>query len=582
MAKYLKKDIIITSDIYLDRQTIEKILKRNGYEGYNELFLSSEIKNTKSTGDLYKFINYKLNVSKKKILHIGDNFESDVNKAKENGWDACYYPKCTDIFLNYSWKENNVNYCGRLYENFEMRNIDLSNYTEFSGVRTSMSIVANKYFDNPFESFNNNSDFNEDPYLIGYYTLGMHMLAVSKWLLDETTRDNKEVISFMARDGYIPYLASTKLIKTYDNKIDINYMHISRKSIFPLTINEFKDLLKIKEYFKLEKISVETILNILNNIISLPDNYEEILMNKNLFLTKTLKNEHDFENFIRIIWNDFYDVNKYKKYKNTCITYFKNHLNGNSSTFDIGYSGQPELILSDLLNKKIDTYFIHINNDKAFYNSHNANYRLKTFYQFKPTFTGTLREYLMSSNENSCTGYVKNGNNISAVYDNKSNYNYFDKKMLSEIQNGCLDFVDDIVKKFGDKIHLLDFDNYYMSIPFEYYMNFSKDIDRDIFANLTFEENADENINMLEYWKRRINEYNDYFNRYNENNNNIYKSITYTYNNFMDERVNNRNIFVKALFYLIYDRPALRVKIGRKLKYKGFIYSTLKCLRNKK
>ena len=51
-----------------------------------------------------------------------------------------------------------------------------------------IAVVANKYFDNPFRTFNRESDFNIDPYLIGYYAVGMYKFGVTNWLLRETVK----------------------------------------------------------------------------------------------------------------------------------------------------------------------------------------------------------------------------------------------------------------------------------------------------------------------------------------------------------------------------------------------------------
>ena len=76
------KRIIITSDIYLPRYVIEKILKTNGIEGYEKLYISSEIKKTKASGHIFDYIINDLGVNPQKILHVGDNFKSDYFSPK--------------------------------------------------------------------------------------------------------------------------------------------------------------------------------------------------------------------------------------------------------------------------------------------------------------------------------------------------------------------------------------------------------------------------------------------------------------------------------------------------------------------
>ena len=56
------KKVIIVSDMYLKEDTIKEILKKNGYEDYHKLYLSSEIRLTKNNGSLYGYIKKELGV----------------------------------------------------------------------------------------------------------------------------------------------------------------------------------------------------------------------------------------------------------------------------------------------------------------------------------------------------------------------------------------------------------------------------------------------------------------------------------------------------------------------------------------
>lgn len=79
------KTIIICSDMYLPRDFLESILYKNGYEGFCEMFVSSDIMLTKSSGNLYKYVLNKMDISSNSILHIGDNLESDGNANRLYG-----------------------------------------------------------------------------------------------------------------------------------------------------------------------------------------------------------------------------------------------------------------------------------------------------------------------------------------------------------------------------------------------------------------------------------------------------------------------------------------------------------------
>ena len=57
-ASSLGKKIIITSDMYLDEETIIKILKKNNIK-YYKLYLSSKYNKRKSSGTLFDYILHK-------------------------------------------------------------------------------------------------------------------------------------------------------------------------------------------------------------------------------------------------------------------------------------------------------------------------------------------------------------------------------------------------------------------------------------------------------------------------------------------------------------------------------------------
>ena len=163
MALEMGKKVICISDMYLDKETIEKILKNNKYDHIETIFLSSEYRVTKSKGDLYKLAYTKLEISPKKILHIGDNFYPDVEMARKQGLNAEHLKKATDVFCENRLADVFIKDLPDWQDNKAAMN--------FLGIRTMMGIVANKYFDNPYRPFNKESIFNGEPYLIGYYAL---------------------------------------------------------------------------------------------------------------------------------------------------------------------------------------------------------------------------------------------------------------------------------------------------------------------------------------------------------------------------------------------------------------------------
>ncbi len=69
------------SDMYLPLDFLERCLRNKGFSGWSEIYLSSELGATKSTGNIW--LEVAKNRSLSGFLHIGDNQISDIEKPKE-------------------------------------------------------------------------------------------------------------------------------------------------------------------------------------------------------------------------------------------------------------------------------------------------------------------------------------------------------------------------------------------------------------------------------------------------------------------------------------------------------------------
>ena len=185
--------------------------------------------------------------------------------------------------------------------------------------------VANKYFDNPFTAFNKYSDFNADPYLIGYYILGMYTFGISKWLLDETEGQGYTNMVFMARDGYLPMEAYKIMKKFYKNVPEEKYLYVSRKALVPITIMSKLDFYKLPECINVTKHTPREILKYLKDCIKENCDIEEILKKNNIEIDKKLKDIMSFNIFIKVVIDNLYDEQKHMNNLSKLKTYFASH-----------------------------------------------------------------------------------------------------------------------------------------------------------------------------------------------------------------------------------------------------------------
>ncbi|KWF29273.1 hydrolase [Burkholderia pseudomultivorans] len=86
-----EKPVVITSDMYLPRAFFDELLRRHGLRP-SGVFVSSERNATKrDRGALFDIVSQELGIAPPRILHIGDNPQSDVTRARERGFSAFHY-----------------------------------------------------------------------------------------------------------------------------------------------------------------------------------------------------------------------------------------------------------------------------------------------------------------------------------------------------------------------------------------------------------------------------------------------------------------------------------------------------------
>lgn len=509
LALYRGKKIIITSDMYLDASTVEKILKKCGYSEYI-LYLSSSVGLTKFTGHLYSSILTSLNISEpSKLCHIGDNWTSDVEIPSKLGIKSYHLCKTTDMLFN----SNPGIYSGNLFKNCMYPKtifIDaVQGFNSFLGVRCAWAVVANKMYDNPYVSVKKDTDFNQNPFFVGYCALGMHMISISRWILEnESKSDFEHTIHFVARDGYLPKQSFDKFI-SHSSKLKTNYLYVSRKALLTADMSCPCDLYSIYRKMNVLNISPKELID---NISVLFDDktLDQIYCEISDIFDNPLKkfvNNSEYEQFIKYLIDNYGNqmdfVKKDKCFKNI----FGNIIHPGDKIFDVGYGGRTEAALSHIMGFPVDSYYIHTNSDVANQREDFFGFKINIFYGYKPSITGVMREHLMMDMAPSTIGYdFKNNVPIFEKY----SIDYPTYVVTNIAQNAAIQFCSDMVSIFGKDLLKLYWRAEDMSIPFEYYLHSSNYLDRKIFGNLVFEDNLGEGktFNAVDFWNNDLNRIN--------------------------------------------------------------------------
>lgn len=567
LALDMGKKVIFTSDMYLPEDVIVKILKENGYTEYTKLYLSSTVKKIKWTGDLYRHVFKDMGLEPGEMIHMGDNFESDYKRAKELGMISIHIPKTIDVMTKTNYTNNLAQ---PLIKSLPFWR-DNAESIRFMGIRCMMAVVANKLFDNPFKTFDHRTDFNSDPYLIGYYALGMYVYGVTKWILDETN-DRYDKVSFMARDGYL-ILESYKIMKElYSNPAVEEYLYVSRKALIPVMIVDKLDFYKLSEIIEIQTHSPKNVIKYVKNILDIDEEkLEKLCKEQNISYTKKFQNNEEFNRYIKILVDNFYDEARHKEKREKLKEYFNKIMGDKPATFDVGYSGRPEFYLTHLCGKSIDTLFLNINRDDALEYSKVGNFKLKTYFEAKPTATGNAYELLFSKLAPSCIGYNITEKGVEPVFEKYEN-SYQVEQMVGIMQKAAIEFVSDIINIFKQDTDILYYQDYYITLPIMSYFNSATRLDKRPLDAVEFEDTIRTNKRekMIDSMQEDLNHKNQ------RTINDLYNNATIwnksqkvgklDYNPTVD--LNGRNKFVRLLYYALFDRTTLKRRIRDTLKIK--------------
>lgn len=163
------KRIIITTDMYLPPAFLEELLAHCGYTGFEQIYVSNVYEKSKGEGRLYEVVKRELGPGVK-LVHVGDNIQSDVKNAKAHGLAAIHYP--------------NVNTYSMSYRAHDMSALIGSAYR---------GIVDNHIY--------SGSRADSMAYEYGYIYGGLFVVGYCSFIHDYCQRNQVDKLLFLSRDG---------------------------------------------------------------------------------------------------------------------------------------------------------------------------------------------------------------------------------------------------------------------------------------------------------------------------------------------------------------------------------------------
>lgn len=218
-VRKLGKRFVFISDMYLDAPLIDAMLAKHGYSGYEFLWVSSAEGLTKSNGKLFSHAIEHLGISASELVHIGDNFNSDVERAREVGVYAYHVPKCLDLL-------SRGNIARRLQRQVPQ--------DQRVGLATGRGDKAPAIWKAVWRGLlaeqqaRKEQDFWFD---LGYSHVGILLLGYALWLAGQVQRVKPSQLYFLARDGYIMHAVHQCLWERGWVDLPGSYLYASRRAL---------------------------------------------------------------------------------------------------------------------------------------------------------------------------------------------------------------------------------------------------------------------------------------------------------------------------------------------------------------
>lgn len=415
-----ENDVILISDMYLDKSTISKMLvKANPLLANLPIYLSSEIGYQKTNGSLYKYIFRNIDYDYAKWIHFGDNYHADHEMAREYSIRPIHHKK-------------------NEFSIFE------STYIEHKKSLNSIKIASLWNYKKKELLDKTNFSFKEEEYYAYVYVAPLLVPYVA-WLVNDAISRKYKTIYFISRDGILLKKIADYIIKEKELCIKTKLIYGSRKAwrlagqidgiddflftrlgLFNNEISNFKELVK-NSYLKEEKL-LEMIPK-LNKY-----KHTDILSNVDLqIIRKILSDSNKYREFLKY---------QAKKERSLARIYLINNIDYTESFCFAEYSARGytqdcfDRILKSTHKHTSSTDFYYI---KSYYSSCGDSIRhryltSKNYFTFvEPIFT--------TSPIKSVTGYInKNETIVPYIRKNKN-------QIYKYIKKGVLDFTKDYIEE---------------------------------------------------------------------------------------------------------------------------------------
>lgn len=348
IAKDAGKRVVLISDMFLPKVTVEAMLENNGVTGWDRLYLSSDCGVRKDSGKLYELMMQQENVEGKEVVMIGDNERSDLQLPSD-----FFGIRCIHLF-----RANDMARSLPAYEHYvsaEVAGSDINN-------ELTLGLLVKQNL-NKIADFHENDInlFGTDPRQIGYNVVGPVVLAFCQWLITQSKADNVNRLYFLAREGKLIKQVYDAWSASIPNAPKSYYLQVSRRAVNVPNIVSFDDVKLIAQgdYFpnKIGSFLFERFGLALSEL-RWNEIYSKGLWRESDALEIRNKNIQHLEPLLQFLLPDI--LNEAKEEKRAMMRYLKESeftSGGSIAVVDVGYSGTIQKSLNRLVVDPVHGYY---------------------------------------------------------------------------------------------------------------------------------------------------------------------------------------------------------------------------------
>lgn len=334
VMKYLHQAeyrIILTSDMYLSENNMLELLEKQGFpvEFIEKLFVSCEIGLSKQTGGLYTYICEQLHIQPDEMLHIGDNYITDVVNAQYLGIQTFYYHIISNApSLIFSMEQ--LKYGNRL--------------PEIESLRKYVGAKAVVLPDEQIAWFQ-----------MGAMVFGPLMTGVTEWVLDTAEQQQISCIFPLMREGMLLSRLLEQAASFRKKSYRIEPIYISRKAVLLPSLRTWNaEAWEIVLLMK--KATVKTLFEMLELDLGPFTAYQDVKLTElNLFQKDYVSLASQLKQWLFSKDKIIHINNKIARETKQLQTYLDQlNLPKKFITFDLGIRGTMQKALSDLIGFQHD------------------------------------------------------------------------------------------------------------------------------------------------------------------------------------------------------------------------------------